>query len=90
VGAIALLEAMSYGLCCLVSDIPQNLEGIAQTGVTFMTNNVSDLRRQLQYLLRHPEKIGKFGSLAAARVEKEYNWRDITVNVNSLLAANAR
>ena len=29
---IALLEAMNYGNCCLVSDIPENLEAIGNAG----------------------------------------------------------
>lgn len=33
--AISLLEAMSYGNCCLVSDIPENTEVIQQCGYTF-------------------------------------------------------
>lgn len=43
--AISLLEAMSYGNCCLVSDIPENTEVIQQCGYTFRKSDTADLRR---------------------------------------------
>lgn len=33
--AISLLEAMSYGNCCLVSDIPENTEVVEDQALTF-------------------------------------------------------
>jgi len=88
--SLALLEAMSWGLACLVSDIPQNLEGIADTGLTFKVNDSVDLQKKLQYLLMSPEKTKKFGQAAAIRVKKEYNWNDITKNVVNLLATSLK
>jgi glycosyltransferase involved in cell wall biosynthesis len=37
---IALLEAMSYGNCCLVSDIPENIEALNGFGYIFKNMNV--------------------------------------------------
>jgi glycosyltransferase involved in cell wall biosynthesis len=82
--SVALLEAMGWGLACLVSDIPQSLEGIADTGVSFLTNDSDDLRDKLRALINDPEKVERLGRLAADRVRKEYNWDDIAVNVIKL------
>lgn len=45
--SIALLEAMSYGLPCLISDIKPNLEVDLPVKCYFKTGNVADLRIQL-------------------------------------------
>ena len=55
--AISLLEAMSYGNCCLVSDIPENTEVIQQCGYTFRKSDTADLKRVLEKLLEHPEMV---------------------------------
>src|SRR4029077_20678695 len=41
--SLALLEAMSAGLCTLVSDIPENRELVDGTGFTFKRGDVADL-----------------------------------------------
>lgn len=48
--SIALLEAMSYGNCCLVSDIPENLEVSQGHNHTFRSANIDDLACQLERL----------------------------------------
>jgi glycosyltransferase involved in cell wall biosynthesis len=45
--SVALLEAVSYGACTIVSDIPENLEVVGQSGLTFRTGNVESLRAAL-------------------------------------------
>lgn len=82
--SIALLEAMSYERACLVSDIEANKEAIANTGLTFKTNDEIDLKNKLEYLLNNPEKIIEFGQLARKRIEIEYNWLDIATNVSKV------
>ncbi len=54
---ISLLEAISYGCCCLVSDIPENRDVACGCGVTFRSGDAEDLRRKLGELLADPEKI---------------------------------
>ncbi|MBF0234629.1 MAG: glycosyltransferase family 4 protein, partial [Desulfamplus sp.] len=71
---IALLEAMSYGNCCLSSDIPENLEAVEQYGYTFKNRDVDDLRTQLQYLINNPEKVKEKKREARAHVLRHYSW----------------
>ena len=49
--ALSLLEAMSYGNCCLVSDIPENMEVVEEYAEHFKKGDVEDLKRTLQYLV---------------------------------------
>ncbi|VAX34557.1 Alpha-D-GlcNAc alpha-1,2-L-rhamnosyltransferase, partial [hydrothermal vent metagenome] len=48
---IVLLEAMSYGNCCLVSDIPENLEVLSDLGYMFRNKDIDDLSAKLRYLI---------------------------------------
>lgn len=71
---ISLLEAMSYGRCCLVSDIPENLNVAEGCVESFCTGNTDDLQRHLEELLRDPEKCCRLGEKAADYVGRCYNW----------------
>ncbi|SFJ99795.1 Glycosyltransferase involved in cell wall bisynthesis [Desulfomicrobium apsheronum] len=75
--SIALLEAMSYGNCCLVSDIPENKEAIGDAGFTFQNMNVIDLRDQLATLMSTPDLRVAVGKQARERVLNCYNWDKI-------------
>lgn len=72
--SIALLEAMSYGRPCLVSDIPANLEATGTTGWTFESRNIAGLAEQMDWLLRHPEQTRRKAHKARERVRDEYSW----------------
>ena len=76
--SIALLEAMSYGLCCLVSDIPENLEALGGCGARFRNGDIDDLARQLGPLLTGPSASGALGEQARERVRKHYSWDLVT------------
>ena len=75
---LSLLEAMSYGNCCLVSDIPECTDVIGNCGLSFETGNASDLREKLQYLCDYPDAVHRFRSCAADHVLAKYNWDDVT------------
>jgi len=77
--SISLLEAMSYGLGTLVSDIPENLEAIENTGFSFKNKDINDLAEKIKYIINHPDKVKNKGALAKERVEKNYNW-DVIVD----------
>ena len=76
--AMTLLEAMSYGTCCLVSDIRENTEVVEDKAFTFHKGNVQDLRKQLAYLLEHPEEVRQKGSESADFICGKYDWDDVT------------
>lgn len=75
--ALSLLEAMSYGNCCLVSDIPENTEVIGQAGGTFQKGKTDDLKRQLAYLLENPEIVRDYQEQSCDYICKTHDWDDI-------------
>lgn len=82
--AIGLLEAMSYGNCCLVSDIPENTEVVENKAISFKRSNVQDLKKQLEELIADPEKVKQYKKEAADFICQKYNWDcivDKTVDV---------
>lgn len=76
--SIALLEGMSYGNCCLVSDIPENREAIGDCGFTFKNENIDDLRDTLEKLIADPALRSSIAGQARQRVAESYNWDKIT------------
>ena len=76
---MSLLEALSYGNCCLTSDIPECADVLkgengVMHGVTFRQGDVDDLAARLRELLDHPDTVAAFGKDAAAYVTGRYNW----------------
>jgi glycosyltransferase involved in cell wall biosynthesis len=75
--SIGLLEAMSYGLCPLVSDIEENMvviNGDKQYGFSFKSADVCSLRDKLSYMLSHPEQVNEMGKEASTYVLQKYSW----------------
>jgi glycosyltransferase involved in cell wall biosynthesis len=71
---IVLLEAMSFGLCPLVSNIRENLDVIESHGFSFETKNTKDLNEKLIYILKHPKEAKKKGKLCQELVKHNYRW----------------
>jgi glycosyltransferase involved in cell wall biosynthesis len=68
------LDAMSYGLPCIFSDLPVHKE-ITRNGTSallFETGNPEDLKRAIELLLDTPQLIGKYGKLAREAVETSH------------------
>ena len=75
---LSLLEAMSYGNCCLTSDIPECADVLGEYGLTFAQGNVQALTDALQNLCDEPETVATYQSRAAEYICNRYNWDDIT------------
>lgn len=54
---ISLLEALSFGNCCLTSNIPECTEVLGNFGFHFPSGSVADLRTVLQMLCDFPELV---------------------------------
>ena len=74
---LSLLEAMSYGNCCLVSNIQECTEVVEDKALIFKKSNVQDLQNKLQEACDHAEKIMELKQQAADYICKKYNWDDV-------------
>lgn len=76
--ALGLLEAMSYGNCCLVSDIPENTEVVEDKAVSFKKADVSSLRKELEFLLNHREVVDAYRKESRDYICSKYDWDSVT------------
>ena len=74
---LSLLEAMSYGNCCLTSDIPECAEVIEDKALLFRKSDVSDLKAKLQNACDHPEMVETYKAQAEEFICRKYNWDDV-------------
>ena len=74
---LSLLEAMSYGNCCLTSDIPECKDVVSEYGVTFERGNATSLCEKLQLLCDNPEKVKEYKERSAEYICKKYDWDDV-------------
>lgn len=74
---LSLLEAMSYGNCCLVSDIAGCAEVVEDKAVIFKKSDVNDLKDKLQRLCDCPEEVEKYRADAADFICQKYSWDDV-------------
>lgn len=75
--AISLLEAMSYGNCCLVSDIDENLEVVEDKAVSFKKGDVQNLKLQMEKLLKEPDLVYSYKEQASDFITQKYNWEQV-------------
>ncbi len=75
--AISLLEAMSYGNCCLVSDINENLEVVEDCAYSFKKGSPEDLRKKLAMLLQHPERVQAMKARSSDFICGKYSWEAV-------------
>lgn len=75
---LSLLEAMSYGNCCLVSDIDECASVVEDKAFVFKKSDVVDLRSKLQKACDDKEQVQKYKDEAADYICQKYNWDDVT------------
>ncbi len=75
---LTLLEAMSYGNCCLTSDIAECATVTEDKGVTFKKGNVKDLTKTLQKLCDNKKDVDKYKNESQEFILNKYNWDDVT------------
>ena len=74
---LSLLEGMSYGNCCLTSDIPECAEVVEDKAVLFRKSSVGDLKEKLQMLCDKPDIVQKYKQEARDFILKKYGWDDV-------------
>ena len=80
-----ILEALAAGNCVLVNDYRPNAETVGDAGVYFSgAEGVPDLARQLERLLKEPDKVEDYRRRALERA-KLYSWDAVTSAYEQLL-----
>lgn len=74
---LSLLEAMSYGNCCLVSDIDECASVVEDKAIIFKKSNVEDLQSKLQEACEDARQVQKYKDEAADYICGKYNWDDV-------------
>ena len=87
---LSLLEAMSYGDCCLVSDIPECTEVVEDMALIFRKSDVEELRGKMQEACDHPEMVMKMKKQASDFICEKYNWDDVVEKTMKLYRRNDR
>ena len=68
---------MSYGNCCLVSDIAECTEVVEDKAVIFRKSDVDDLRDKLQSLCDDEQKVQDYKSQSADFIFSKCSWDDV-------------
>lgn len=71
---ISLLEAMSYGNCCLTSDIAECTEVCGDKAVYFECGNEGSLTKELQELIDNPEIVKDCKLTASDYICGHFGW----------------
>ena len=74
---LSLMEAMSYGNCCVVSDIPGCTEVVEDKAVVFQKGNVENLTKCLQMLCAEIQTVVNIKNAAREFICEKYNWDDV-------------
>lgn len=81
---LSLLEAMSYGNCCLVSDIDECASVVEGKALIFKKSDVNDLKEKLQLACNQPKIVEQMKAEAADFICGKYNWDDVVKETLSL------
>ena len=74
---LSLLEAMSYGNCCVTSDIEECAAVTQDHGLTFPKGDVDSLCALLQRLCDEPQLVDAYKQQAADYITGKYSWDDV-------------
>ena len=74
---LSLLEAMSYGNCCLVSNIAECAEVVEDKAVMFERSNTKSLLDALQMLCDDKIMVNEYKKKACDYICEKYSWDDV-------------
>ncbi len=75
---ISLLEAMSFGCNCLVSNIPENMEVVKDMAFSFEKGNVQSLKEKMNCLEELSQEEWQFNREQIAKyADENFGWEDV-------------
>ncbi|HSX16767.1 MAG TPA: glycosyltransferase family 1 protein [Patescibacteria group bacterium] len=81
-----ILEAMSYGTPCAISDIPVFKEIAGDAAAYFDCHDSNDIARTIQYQLTHPDEAERLGLAGQAHADS-YSWEKVAASVYEKIKA---
>ncbi len=82
----ALVEAMGFGNCIVVNDVPENREVAGDAALYFEATDPASLAAALRQTLAEPALVDRLRAAAAARARRLFSWDDITDQYERLFA----
>ena len=86
---LSLLEAMSYGNCCLTSTIAECTEVVEDKAVVFQKSDVAALADALQKLSDEPALVASYKATARDFICEKYDWNTVTDKTMELYHENS-
>ena len=71
---LSLLEAMSYGNCCLVSDIEECVSVVNDKAIVFPKSDINVLAEKLQFICDNENIVMSYKSKSSQYICNRYNW----------------
>lgn len=82
--SIGLIEAMSYGIQCLASDIPENQEVLGDAGLMFQNKDVADLEQRMSAALSDVPKGIELAAAGRRRAQQLFSWERVVDQLEAL------
>lgn len=86
---ISLMEAMSYGNCCLSSNIDENVQIAQEKSFYFEKSNVKELKTMLEYLISNQDIVKENGQVCKEYILRNYNWDNVVEETMNLYKKRA-
>lgn len=80
----ALVEAMGFGNCVIVNDVPENREVVGGAGLFFRAADAETLASELRRVATDPLLVARYRALSTARAAERYSWDAVTAQYETL------
>jgi len=74
----ALVEALGFGNCVLVNDVPENREVVADAGLFFEAHAPATLAALMTEVAQRPDRVEDYRTRAMAHARDRYSWDRVT------------
>jgi glycosyltransferase involved in cell wall biosynthesis len=87
--SISLLEAGSYGVPIIVSDIRENIEVVGDLAHIAKVNSVTSLKHQLEYVLGDYKGAMELADMLQSEIKYHYSWNNIVKAIENIYYRNS-
>jgi glycosyltransferase involved in cell wall biosynthesis len=88
--SISLLEAGSYGVPIIVSDIRENVEVVGDLAHVARVNSVTSLKHQLENVLGDYKGALELADMLQSEIKYHYSWNNIVKAIENVYYRNSR